>query len=156
MLDMLASWGEFIGGIAVVVSLLYVGSQVRASVKQARIDSYTKIAELMTQWTGSIYSSTDASHVFASGMADFESLSDENKLRFHSMMAMYFGIVDTVMVQEKEGVYLYPETYERHLSMASAFYNQPGVRQWWVDRGSAPPYPHIAEYLERDASLSAE
>ena len=154
MLNLLANWGEFLGGLAVVVSLVYVGSQVRASVKQSRIDSYTKIAELMTQWTASIHSSTDASRLFAAGTQDFESLSDEDQLRFHLMMAMYFGIVDTVMVQEKEGVYLYPESYQRFLEMAESFYSQPGVRQWWEDRGSTQPYPHIADYLEKNESAS--
>ena len=59
----------------------------------------------MTQWATSIHSDTDASHVFAAGMAEFESLSEEDKVRFDSMMAMYFGIVDTVLIQELEGVY---------------------------------------------------
>lgn len=68
------------------------------------------------------------------------------------MVGMYFGIVDTVLVQEKESVYGYPEAYRRHLEMAFGFYSQPGVHQWWNRQGSLLPYPHIAEYLERENS----
>ena len=38
MLDIttLAAWGEFIGGIAVVVSLIYLAGQIRVSTKTVR------------------------------------------------------------------------------------------------------------------------
>lgn len=38
MSESLANWGEFVGGIAVVISLIYVGLQIRASVAQARLE----------------------------------------------------------------------------------------------------------------------
>jgi len=148
MLELLANWGEFLGGIAVVISLIYVGLQVRASVKQSQLDSYTKFAELFTNWTSSIYSNTDSMHIFASGLADYDSLNEEDKIRFNLMMGMYFGIVDTVMAHENKGIYQYPDAYQRHLEMALHYYLMPGVRQWWDQGGRNLPYPHIAQYLE--------
>ena len=56
----LAAWGEFIGGIgglvaalAVIASLVFVGVQIRSSVRQANIDSYTGVTELWTNFTAS-------------------------------------------------------------------------------------------------------
>ena len=148
MLELLASWGEFLGGVAVVISLIYVGLQVRASVKQSQLDSYTKFAELFTNWTSSIYASADTTQAFASGVGAYNSLNEEDKVRFNLMMAMYYGIVDTVMAHEAKGIYQYPEAYKRHLQMALDYYRMPGVRQWWEQGGRDLPYPHIVEYLE--------
>jgi len=105
MLELLANWGEFLGGVAVVISLVYVGLQVRASVKQSQLDSYSKFAELFTQWTSSIYGDADTANIFVSGMSDYNSLSEREKVRFHLMMGMYFGIADTVMAHEERGIY---------------------------------------------------
>ena len=85
MIDVLASWGEFIGGFAVVVSLIYVGTQVRSQVRQSRMDSFTKVAELFTHWTSSIYTSDDAARVWIAGLRDFDSLTAEDKSRFGLM-----------------------------------------------------------------------
>ena len=46
MIENLANWGEFIGAIAVVLSLVYIAVQPRSSVKLARVDSQTRITEL--------------------------------------------------------------------------------------------------------------
>lgn len=43
MLETLANWGEFLGGIAVVVSLLYVGFQIRLNTAERRLDSIQSI-----------------------------------------------------------------------------------------------------------------
>ena len=38
MLETLAAWGEFIGGGAAVGALVYVGLQIRSSVRQASVE----------------------------------------------------------------------------------------------------------------------
>jgi len=46
MLDIttLEAWGEFIGGIAVVVSLVYLAVQIRSNTKTVRASNYSDIA----------------------------------------------------------------------------------------------------------------
>jgi len=149
VLEVLANWGEFVGGVAVVASLVYVGMQVRDSVKQSRLDSYAKTAELFANFTSSIYANPDTARVYRSGLQSFDTLDEEDKIRFHLMMSMYFGIVDTVMAYEKEGIYLFPESFRRHLDLVRGTYAMPGVRQWWDRMSRSMPSPQIAEYLER-------
>ena len=45
MLETLANWGEFLGGIAVVVSLLYVGFQIRLNTAERRADLLERLNE---------------------------------------------------------------------------------------------------------------
>jgi hypothetical protein len=44
-------------------------------------------------------------------------------------MGMYFGIVDTLMLYEEAGTFIYPETYERNLDQFYAVLRQSGVRE---------------------------
>jgi len=49
MIQTLINWAEIIGGLAVVISLIFVAIQIRSSVIQSRADSYTKVSELWLQ-----------------------------------------------------------------------------------------------------------
>lgn len=148
MLEHLANWGEFVGGVAVVISLVYVGVQIRASVKQARIDSLTKITELWAQYSAIVASEPEAWRLFYTGIKDFSSLPDAEQARFNFLMGMYFGIVDTLMVHEEAGTFIYPETYERNLEQAYAVFRQPGVQAWWESNGRGRVFaPKVETYL---------
>ena len=117
MVQTLANWGEFLGEIAVVVSLLYVGIQVRSSVRQSRVDSYTRISELWSQWTSMVASDDETSRIYYQGTQDFDSLNAVERTRFNLIIGMYFGIFETIIVHEKSGAYD-PETFRRNLNTA--------------------------------------
>ena len=110
-LETLAAWGEFIGGIggliaavAVVGSLIFVGMQIRASVRQANVDSYSTITSLWTNFTNAVAANEDSWRVFHNGIRDYDELSESDKSRFNFLIGMYYGIQDTVMVHEALGV----------------------------------------------------
>ena len=42
MIQTLINWAEIIGGLAIVISLIFVAIQIRSSVIQSRADSYTQ------------------------------------------------------------------------------------------------------------------
>lgn len=148
MLENLANWGEFIGGIAVVISLIYVGVQIRASVRQARVDSLTKITEPWAEFSGVVAADAEAWRVFYEGIKEFSSLTPMEQARFNFLMGMYFGIVDTLMVHEQAGTFIYPETYQRNLDQAYAVFRQAGVQQWWEASGRGRVFaPKVEEYL---------
>ena len=110
-LQALAAVGEFVGGIggliaaiAVVASLVFVGIQIKASVKQASVDSYSTITTLWTNFTNAVAANDESWAVFYGGMRDYDSLTDKDKARFNFLIGMYFGIQDTVMVHKDLGV----------------------------------------------------
>ena len=148
MLEHLANWGEFIGGIAVVISLIYVGVQIRATVRQSRVDSLTKVTELWAQYAAVIASDAEAWRVYYEGVKDYVSLTNAERARFNFLMGLYFGIVDTLMVHEEAGTFIYPETYQRNLDQAYAVFRQPGVQKWWAASGKGRVFaPKVEIYL---------
>lgn len=147
MTQNLANWGEFIGGIAVVISLIYVGLQLRATVAQARLDSYTKSTELWAHFTSAVAADGETWRVFHQGTHDYDSLDQEEKSRFGFIISMYFGIMDTIMTHEKAGIYPSSETYQRSLDQAYAVFVMPGVQQWYSRAKGRIFAPDVENYL---------
>ena len=149
MIETLANWGEFVGGFAVIFSLIYLGYQVRSSVRQARIDSYTSVTRMWQEFTASVASDEDSWRIYYQGVRDFDGLTDMERGRFNFLMGMYFGIVDTIMVHEEGGSFDYPDTYQRILDQAYAIFCQPGVQHWWQSAEGRIFAPKAEAYLLR-------
>jgi hypothetical protein len=147
MIQELANWGEFIGGIAVVISLIYVGVQSRSSVVQSKLDSYTKSTELWAHFTAMVAADGETWGIFHRGTHDYGSLDAEEKSRFGFLISMYFGIMDTIMTYEKAGIYSNLETYQRSLEQAYAVFVMPGVQQWFSRSRGRIFAPDIEDYL---------
>ena len=153
-LESLAAWGEFVGGvggllaaIAVIASLVFVGVQIRASVRQSRVDSYSTITELWTNFTNATVATEDAWRVFYTGIRDYESLTEMEQARFDFLISMYFGIHDTVMVHESLGVWQNAETYERTLEQSYRMFLMPGVQSWWQKNRGRVFAPRVEAYV---------
>ena len=153
-LQTLAALGEFIGGIggfiaafAVVASLVFVGIQIKASVRQASVDSYSTITELWTNFTNTVAADEQVWRVFYDGIRDYESLAEEEKARFNFLIGMYYGIQDTVMVHEDLGVWKNPETYNRVLEESYRMFSMPGVQAWWRQHQGRVFAPRVEAYL---------
>ncbi|RLQ21792.1 hypothetical protein DWB85_10925 [Seongchinamella sediminis] len=153
-IETLAAWGELIGGVggmiaavAVVASLLFVGIQIRASVRQANVDSYSTITSLWTGFTNTVAASEETWAVFYQGIRDYDSLSAPEKARFNFLIGMYYGIQDTVMVHEDLGVWNNPETYHRLLDESYRMFRSPGVQSWWQQHQGRVFAPRVEKYL---------
>ena len=147
MIETLANWGEIIGAIAVVISLVYVGIQIRSSVIQSRLDSFTKVAELWLNFTSTIATNEETWRIFHKGTSDFDSFSSEEKARFSFLISMYFGIVETVMSHEKAGMFSDSETHDRNLEQAYAIFMRPGVQAWFARSKGRVFAPSVEKYL---------
>ena len=153
-LQTLASLGEFIGGvggliaaIAVVASLVFVGFQIKASVRQASVDSYSTITTLWTNFTNAVAANDETWRIFYSGIRDYDALSGPEKARFNFLIGMYFGIQDTVMVHDNLGVWKNTETYNRILEESYRMFTMPGVQSWWRQHSGRVFAPRVEEYL---------
>jgi len=153
-LESLAAWGEFIGGIggmiaaiAVVASLIFVGIQIKASVRQASVDSYSTITSLWADFTNTVAASDETWQLFHSGIHDYDALDPAQQARFNFLLGMYFGIQDTVMVHEDLGVWKNPDTYRRLLDESYRMFRTPGVQSWWQQHQGRVFAPRVEKYL---------
>ena len=82
----LAAWGEFLGGIAVVVSLIYLAGQIRSNTKTVRASNYNHLMDKNEEFNATLMDAELAS-LWLRGLDDFEGLSAEDQLRFTGLMS---------------------------------------------------------------------
>ena len=131
---------EVAGVLAVVVSLVYVGFQVRQNTVQLRQDNLRETIRgtLDTNW---YYHRDDvAFEVFKQGCNSFEDMSPKNKAYFHSLvvdLSFNFelilrmhqaGLIDSAALEITERFFL-------------AVLYTPGGQQWWDFARRTKPMP---------------
>jgi hypothetical protein len=89
--QLLGNYGEFVGAIAVVITLIFVGLQVRHSWKAMRDSSLIeqetasdRVLEHMARWRSHVVQSGDLASLFLKG-GNGESLSPEERFRYEML-----------------------------------------------------------------------
>lgn len=146
--DAITAIAEIAGVVAVVVSLIYVGFQVRQNTRQLRHDNLRQSVRgtLETNW---IYHRNDrAFDVFRAGVQGFDALNAKEKALFHSIvvdLAFYFEIVRNMAqsgLVDKSAV----EVNQRFLIGILA---TPGGREWLrLAEETLPMPPAALDYLK--------
>jgi len=76
--------GEIIGALAVVISLVYLGLQIRTQNNETRISSVHDILEALRNEVSTFKNSENAA-LYVKGTSDFDCLSDAEQLQYIAM-----------------------------------------------------------------------
>lgn len=131
--EALGAIAEFLGGGAVVVSLIYLALQARQSAQVERSQNYGKIVETVAQALSRISDSRETTSLVISGSAALSDLDTEDRVRFSFLMFEIFGNYEFIYEQSKENAlpeHVWPH-YLQHLEFWASL---PGVREWWASR----------------------
>ena len=131
----LAAWGEFLGGIAVVFSLIYLASQIRQNSRLLRASSAsvsnaanTRLAELMAQ-------DPELSRVYFHGLRDRNNLSEADRQRFDPLIQIYAGSTMQEYHLFQEGV-VSASYWRFRTKVLRQMLTSLGMREWWSEYGT--------------------
>ena len=132
----LANLGEFIGGIAVFASLIYVGVQVRQSNEQARRSNGYERAranrEIARDFNEIALSANDAEFVqlYRRATAAFDQMLPDEQLRMHRYLSALTTHATSAFLVSRENLVdeHYAEVYVRAWARIAG---TPGVSDWW-------------------------
>ena len=133
----IAAIGSLTSGIAVLVSLIFVGVQVMQNTRAIRAQIHQNI---MDGWIG--IGTIVASHAraFAEGIASDEStfaaVSDADKLTYMSTIFALFKHYENMFLQYKEG-FIRGEDWNAWVRHMFMYWHMPGVQLWWTARREA-------------------
>ncbi len=137
-LEALANFGEFVSGIAVVISLIYLAMQVRANSEHlkentASIQGASEIAS--NDFAKDIYLSRiqnpQAIEVQLKGDKG-DTLSSVEAIQYHMIQATAFDGHQTFFVQHQRGL-TGDEIWNYWVRYFEQYVQVPGVRAWWED-----------------------
>jgi len=127
-LQTLANLGDFIGSLAVLVTLVYLAAQTRQTVTNARQTSLSDILErrqeLMTQLMDRSFI-----EVWGKGCSR-QQLDALDAQRFTSFAISFLSHVQDVYIQFKAGL-IDKEVWEAERKLIAVSFNQPGFLDWW-------------------------
>jgi hypothetical protein len=134
MLDIttLAAWGEFLGGIAVVVSLLYLASQIRQNSRLLRSSTASASTSVQNDATSLMVQDPELARLYDAGLTDRSSLSDVDRRRFDSMIGMWVGGWNQEFEFSLDGV-IAPSVWDTRLRTMRMHLRQPGMKRWWSE-----------------------
>jgi len=134
-LSKLASIAEIIGAFAVVISLIYVGVQVRDSASAVRSAAANDANVAMQSWYLQIGSDQQTSNLWWRAITSEEALSDEEEFQFIMMThAAFLGFQNSYLLAE-EGT-IDPELREAITSAILGVKHLPGMIRYWRQRKS--------------------
>jgi hypothetical protein len=128
----LAAWGEFIGGIAVVVSLIYLASQIRQNSRLQRSSTTALIANNGIASTTLLTGDPELSRIFREGMGDARSLSEPDRFRFNLMVGATIGAFAMEYFLWREDA-VSPRVWSNRRRNMFGLFVSGGFQQWWSE-----------------------
>jgi hypothetical protein len=140
-LQTLANLGEFLGGVVVVLSLVYLGYQVRQNTQSLRAENYARALERVSAMQARLSSEAPLAALFVRGLADANALTREERSQLAWALYEMFGAFEFMFHQFRSGS-LPAEVWERWSATLSWWLSLPGVASWW----SAKPAPFSSSF----------
>jgi len=133
----LGSIGEFVGAIAVVISLVYLALQVRRNTQQLASNQQallrTESSSAHAQWSAfrhMLINNPDARAVWHRGQADYDGLGEEEKDQFYWIATDFFYVIHNMRERHLAGT-IHAGLWERNRRRARTFIESPGGSKWW-------------------------
>ncbi|MGR8948528.1 MAG: hypothetical protein ACU84Q_10800 [Gammaproteobacteria bacterium] len=130
MLEALGNIGDFIGGIAVVVTLLYLANQVRQNTKSTQSASYQAIVSSMSVFSREMAFEENRSALFVNGLLHPNELSESEQTRFALLMTSYFRSLENIHFQYQSKA-IPDDVWEGWAYRIATSVQTPGCRKWW-------------------------
>lgn len=130
----LGAIGEIIGAVGVIVSLLYLASQVRNNSRQLRHASAQAVLDKLNGLIGQLAFTAGAGDVWTRGLSGLDALKDDEELvRFSSMLLMAFWAYEEVFHYRRAGV-IEDWAWIHAKAPVEHFMRTPGFQEWWGRR----------------------
>ncbi len=85
-LTQLANLGEFIGGVAVLATLIYLAVQVRTSALEQRVTAAREATRELAGVLQTVVTTSERAELFLAGMTDISGLEPAQRLRFSAIV----------------------------------------------------------------------
>jgi hypothetical protein len=131
---------QSVAGLAIVVSLLFVGLEVRHSNRESRHRTIEEALEDYRAARASLIENVDVARAWISGLHDFTTLNLVDKVRFLLVADNFFNNVQGFYLHHLDGV-MPREVYEPQRAVLDDCLGYPGLQTAWDFRKN---YFHVA------------
>ena len=148
--DAIGAVGELIGATAVVVSLVYLGRQVRQGARAELASTEMEAARMWSEFHARVAHSPDMTRIWDVAHTAPNELAAAEQQRFVWLIAEYFYLVEGLFKQHARG-FLSDDSLWQHAQTACGVLDNPVAREWWASDVS----PFSSEFRAFIDSLAA-
>ncbi|MCX2983119.1 hypothetical protein EYC98_19835 [Halieaceae bacterium IMCC14734] len=126
--------GEVAGALGVIITLVYLSLQIRASTLASRVESKLAASGMYTDFLRTLIESPEINDIFLRGRESIESLTAEEFHRFSNMAFQAFSFFSASKFQHSSGALSESDWYE-HLAIVKFWLRGRGCQTWWNKYG---------------------
>ena len=147
MFETLGNIGDFIGGIGVVATVIYLAVQVRHSTASTKAASYQAVVSAISDWSRAIGADSKLSRIMRVGLENSEQLTDDEYTQFEMMVVSGTRNFENIHYQYLAGG-VSEAAWEGWSNRILTFFNQRGLQPWW-EHHKAAYSPDFREFVEK-------
>lgn len=132
-IEVMANYADVIGGTAVLISLIYVGLQIRSNTKSSLSQTNMAAHESLANISLAIGTDAQLASLVRKGLLNFDALSEDEKFQFLTMLTSLYRRYENVYYQNKKGL-LENELWPGYSYSMSAYLNTDGGKKFWAHR----------------------
>ncbi len=137
MFETLGNIGDFLGGIGVVVTLIYLAGQIRQNTRSSRTASYQAAVTSVSDLTREIGADPELARIIATGEGDLSTLTPNERLQFNSLALSVVRNFENIHYQYISGA-IDDGTWSGWAARIKSSLAPAGAQEWW--RGQAPAF----------------
>jgi hypothetical protein len=151
-LETINAVAQLVAAIGVIVSLFYLGAQIRQNTRSMRAVVVDSLAHSLIDLLGPQASDADLTRAFAAGTEDWYGAAEADRLRAATVLFPLFKLFENAWFQKRQGT-LDAQQWEGWDAYARMYFHLPGVKTWWKLRRAA--FAHgFRNYIEASESIA--
>lgn len=150
----LGNWvaiAEIVSAVAVVISLIYVGLEIRRTTLESDADIQAELLSYTHQRRYLVIESVDLSSILAKGYADPTQLSPDEALRFQGYVELLYAAWERAYMTREAGIFSEDLFREWNRWFTSVAERDPAF-VWPMVRDSQGWHPPFVEHVNRSLS----
>ena len=148
--QLLGNYGEFVGAIAIVITLIYLAVQLRQNTASVRAGAYQEWVASNVDINMSMSNPTQ-SEIINKGNYDSSNLTLETYVAYAMTHLAIMQMAQSTDYLYRSGS-LDRELWEAEMNRVAGILAAPGVRQWWDAGGRTQVTPRFANLIESTQS----
>ena len=135
MLESLGNIGDFVGGVAVVVTLIYLARQIQQNTATVEAATVQAASEAFAEILDTLAKDPELMNLYLSGCKDFDGLSSDDRMRYALLMGMLLHRFEGFVSLQDRGM-LPPGSWDGAINRLRESFALPGTLSWWQKGGS--------------------
>jgi hypothetical protein len=142
-LNELGSLGEFISGLAVVVTLIYLALQIRHNTRAVRSSMHQDMNESTLRIAESVSDNENVGRIVLKAEEDYDNLTREERIRFEAYAERVFGNFESVFYSYRNSM-IEQDLWESWESSYLDDISRDAMRRFWQDERPR----HLRDFMD--------